>query len=440
MCGVERMSKRGRKHMPTSVKRSRGITPPKETPSRARMPSRVNILRKKRRLAVAVNGEDDAIHETELLSSWRFLLDLCMPHAALVEWLAYEPLLTRACHDPLPAVHADPFTHPVVTAGQRAMLLDWMMQIGSEFCLSRETVHSSMCSVDRVLQLSPEWPLRRLQLLGTVCLHIHGKLNETAPPRAIDYVVAGDGAFALAELHTAELEVLRLLDYRLHVPNVYSWSVLLGKWLGTRLAKTRAPPSVWRELFGWSAYNARHVLLETALLDPTSCCFGPRTLAAAALVVLWSDCSIVDRLPLAVAQDPQLSDCCKWLASLQLPATPLGTPVFLPAMRDFHIPEAELFGVQRHHPQLLTQWQTHHQAQYEGLEPPSYEPEPEEPETVPSLDESPVTSTMRQLARFSVARVASAAYALAGQLVLSQTSGGGEHTTPVHGFVPMIPN
>jgi hypothetical protein len=41
---------------------------------------------------------------------------------------------------------------PNITWIMRAILLDWMMQFSSEFCLKRETFHLAVCYVDVYLQ------------------------------------------------------------------------------------------------------------------------------------------------------------------------------------------------------------------------------------------------------------------------------------------------
>lgn len=65
----------------------------------------------------------------------------------------------------------------------RLMLLDWMMQVASDYCLKRLTFHLSVQLVDAYLERCQHViPVEDFQLIGCTCLHIAAKVEEIYPP------------------------------------------------------------------------------------------------------------------------------------------------------------------------------------------------------------------------------------------------------------------
>jgi len=58
--------------------------------------------------------------------------------------------------------HADPFYFNTkqneVTWMMRAILVDWMTEVSSEFCLKRDTLYQAINFVDRYLSVQPKVP------------------------------------------------------------------------------------------------------------------------------------------------------------------------------------------------------------------------------------------------------------------------------------------
>jgi hypothetical protein len=77
----------------------------------------------------------------------------------------------------------------------RAMLVDWMLEVGDEFAMTRETCHISIMLVD--LYLSKEvCAIERLQLLGASSLLLACKLEEIICPRVGHFSYATDNGFS----------------------------------------------------------------------------------------------------------------------------------------------------------------------------------------------------------------------------------------------------
>lgn len=131
-------------------------------------------------------------------------------------------------------------------ASMRPMLVDWMFEVGAEYCLSRETVYLAINYVDRFLSASPtDLPAdgtsrsvvdrKTLQLLGVTCLWIASKIEEIFPPSPEDFAVCTDHAYDAGQLVNMEPVVLRVLNWRLHAQTPFSWLKLFLKKAATLL-------------------------------------------------------------------------------------------------------------------------------------------------------------------------------------------------------------
>lgn len=64
-----------------------------------------------------------------------------------------------------------------MTWSMRAILLDWMMEVSTEFGLKRESFHYAVNYVDRYLTASPPVQKWELQLVGVTCLYVAAKVE-----------------------------------------------------------------------------------------------------------------------------------------------------------------------------------------------------------------------------------------------------------------------
>jgi cyclin E len=74
-----------------------------------------------------------------------------------------------------------------ITPTMRAILLDWMMEVSSEFTLKRETYHLAVSYVDRFLERHKNVQKNEFQLVGLACLFLASKIEEIYPPKIADF-------------------------------------------------------------------------------------------------------------------------------------------------------------------------------------------------------------------------------------------------------------
>ena len=90
--------------------------------------------------------------------------------------------------------------HTQINRRMRAVLFDWMVEVGQEYVLKRQTIHMAFFFVDRYLSSVTEVPRCMLQLVGVVALYLASKSEEIFPPRCQDFQLTTDGAYQIHEM------------------------------------------------------------------------------------------------------------------------------------------------------------------------------------------------------------------------------------------------
>ena len=105
----------------------------------------------------------------------------------------------------------------------RAMLIDWLQEVGDEFAMTRESVHISTRFVDIVLSRE-ECPIERLQLLGAASLLLSCKMEEVLCPRVSHFAYATDNGFTPRQIIEMEANISRILGFHLLPPTIAFWA------------------------------------------------------------------------------------------------------------------------------------------------------------------------------------------------------------------------
>jgi len=100
----------------------------------------------------------------------------------------------------------------------RTILVDWLVEIHSNFRLLPETLYLAVNIVDRFLSLRVV-SLVKLQLVGITAMFIASKYEEVVAPSVKNFVYMADGGYSDKEILKAERYVLQVLDFRLCYPN-----------------------------------------------------------------------------------------------------------------------------------------------------------------------------------------------------------------------------
>uniref|UniRef100_A0A915B0X3 Cyclin N-terminal domain-containing protein n=1 Tax=Parascaris univalens TaxID=6257 RepID=A0A915B0X3_PARUN len=251
--------------------------------------------------------------------------------------------------------------HPEILVSMRTILFDWMMDVCQAERLHRETFYMSMEYVDRFMSNTKNLPSSKLQLFGTVAIHIACKFEEVYPPKLKTLVSYTDGACRADEVRDAERIMLKFLSWLLNPLTAVHWLgvylVLLGRvdnenadtkqW---RIAETGADNAKMYNLLCESSYDFSKVMrttfismaqvLDLCMLDPRSIRFDYAELAAAVLWCFFAPNELIEEI--TGFQMEQLHSVCRFVEPYTYvwerrrpPGQPL--PVFEGVdARDFH--------------------------------------------------------------------------------------------------------
>jgi cyclin A len=83
---------------------------------------------------------------------------------------------------------------PDINNSMRAILVDWLVEVGEEYKLLPQTLYLTVSYIDRFL--SAMSVLRgKLQLVGTACMLLASKFEEIYPPEVSEFVYITDDTY-----------------------------------------------------------------------------------------------------------------------------------------------------------------------------------------------------------------------------------------------------
>uniref|UniRef100_A0A803T1J8 Cyclin A1 n=1 Tax=Anolis carolinensis TaxID=28377 RepID=A0A803T1J8_ANOCA len=108
---------------------------------------------------------------------------------------------------------------PDITSGMRAILVDWLVEVGEEYKLQTETLYLAVNYLDRFLSCMSV--LRgKLQLVGTAAMLVAAKYEEVYPPEVDEFVYITDDTYSKKQLLRMEHLLLKVLAFDLTVPTI----------------------------------------------------------------------------------------------------------------------------------------------------------------------------------------------------------------------------
>lgn len=155
-----------------------------------------------------------------------------------------------------------------ITPRMRTILVDWLIQVHDRFQLLPETLHLTICFVDRFLEKQVV-SKSNFQLLGVSAMFLASKYEEMVTPEVTDFVYITDSAYKKREIFKMEMAILRALSFDLGRP--------LPMHFLRRYSKV-ADCDI-------NTHTLTKYLLELALLDHNFSHHKPSMLAAAALLL-----------------------------------------------------------------------------------------------------------------------------------------------------------
>uniref|UniRef100_A0A914HN41 Cyclin N-terminal domain-containing protein n=1 Tax=Globodera rostochiensis TaxID=31243 RepID=A0A914HN41_GLORO len=110
-----------------------------------------------------------------------------------------------------------------ITETMRAMLIDWCVDVVSEYELRPATFFLAVSITDRTLS-RVDCPRDKLQLLGAAALLTAAKMHEISPPTIKQFVTVTDDCYTEAQIQRMEKIVLKATDFSLSFPLVDSFA------------------------------------------------------------------------------------------------------------------------------------------------------------------------------------------------------------------------
>ncbi|BAT77889.1 hypothetical protein LR48_Vigan09g012500 [Vigna angularis] len=159
----------------------------------------------------------------------------------------------------------------LVTPTMRAILVDWLVEVGEEYKLLPDTLHLSVSYIDRFLSINPVTK-SKLQLLGVSSMLISCKYEEMDPPCVSDFCSITDYTYDKAEVVKMEADILKSLNFEMGSPTV---NTFLRRFADV-VSDNKMIPNSHIEFLG-------RYLAELSLLDYDCLRFLPSVVAASAV-------------------------------------------------------------------------------------------------------------------------------------------------------------
>lgn len=159
-----------------------------------------------------------------------------------------------------------------LTPGMRAILLDWLADVGLKFKLLNDTTHMTVMLVDRYLATKHNVSRKQLQLVGVACMLIASKYEEIYAPEVRDFEFICDGAFTKEQILQMEVQILNTLNFDVCHPTPLHFL--------RRYSKAARSDS--------ECHTLAKYLTELAAVHYESLVYAPSLLAAAAVLLARS--------------------------------------------------------------------------------------------------------------------------------------------------------
>jgi len=106
-----------------------------------------------------------------------------------------------------------------INGKMRAVLVDWLIEVHSQFKLLQETLYITIYIIDRYLQQEGMHVKRnKLQLVGVTAMFLASKVEEMYAPEINDFVYITDNAYTAGEIRQMELKLLAALKFNFSRP------------------------------------------------------------------------------------------------------------------------------------------------------------------------------------------------------------------------------
>lgn len=111
-----------------------------------------------------------------------------------------------------------------ISVRMRAVLINWLADVHSQFKLLQETLYLTVDILDRFLSAeASKMQYKQLQLVGVSSMLVACKYEEMYVPEVGDFVYITDNAYDSSAILSMELKILRVLDFNLGKPTAINF-------------------------------------------------------------------------------------------------------------------------------------------------------------------------------------------------------------------------
>lgn len=180
-----------------------------------------------------------------------------------------------------------------VTTSMRNILVDWLVEVGEEYKLHRETLFLAITYIDKFLSLvGVHRP--KLQLVGAASMFIAAKYEEIYPPDVGEFVYITDDTYTRNQVLKMESVILKLLEFKVALPTV--------NWFTERFLANLEMDD--------KAKHLAFFFIELSLIEIEEFLqYRPSMIAASAVVLARQTAGITDPMP------AELATMCKYSRS-----------------------------------------------------------------------------------------------------------------------------
>nr|GMD10770.1 G2/mitotic-specific cyclin S13-7-like [Ipomoea batatas] len=197
-------------------------------------------------------------------------------------------------------------SQPEICSKNRAILIDWLIEVHKKFKLMPESLYLSINIMDRFLSTKTV-PIRDFQLVGISSMLIACKYEEISAPQVSDFLDVCGNAYAREQILATEKSIMGTLEWHFTTPTIYVFLV--------RFIKASIPADKEIE-------NMAFFLAELGLLNySTVIHYCPSKLAASAVYAARVTLSITPPWTATLKHytgyhENQITDCAKHLVGL----------------------------------------------------------------------------------------------------------------------------
>ena len=111
---------------------------------------------------------------------------------------------------------------------KRLILLDWMMEVSSQFGFKRQTYYLSLIILDIYFStIKYEIVTSELQLIGVCCLFISSKKEEIVIPSVNYFAISCDNTYTITQILEYEFKILNTLNWKIIYPTLNDWANII---------------------------------------------------------------------------------------------------------------------------------------------------------------------------------------------------------------------